>query len=344
MRNQNDIRRDRHGMVTIGVALALLFALWCASFDAYQPGPGLGVEADATQFSAMRAVEQLGQLLRESVPHPMGSPANRVVRERILARLRQLGYEPELQPATFGCDLYAVCGTPVNIVARLGTAAETTASGVLLSVHYDSVPAGPGASDDGAGVAEALEIARILKLRPPPIHPIVLLIADGEELGLLGSQVFVDHHPWAAGIKAAVNIDNRGTSGPALMFETGSANAWLMDIYARYISHRRPIHSITRPTSSFRTIQTSRFTSRRVGRVLTLPSSAMWRATTRPTTTRRTPIHAAFSSKATPHSPPFGDLRTAISITRPPGMPCISTCSDTRCSVRRTRSYSRRRS
>lgn len=237
MRNQNDIRRDRHGMVTIGVALALLFALWCASFDAYQPGPALGVEADAMQFSAMRAVEQLGQLLRESVPHPMGSPANRVVRERILARLRQLGYEPELQPATFGCDLYAVCGTPVNIVARLGTAAETTASGVLLSAHYDSVPAGPGASDDGAGVAEALEIARILKLRPPPIHPIVLLIADGEELGLLGSQVFVDHHPWAAGIKAAVNIDNRGTSGPALMFETGSANAWLMDIYARYISH-----------------------------------------------------------------------------------------------------------
>jgi hypothetical protein len=237
MSSQNDIRRDRPGILPIVLALGLLFALWCASFNAYRPGPALGVDADAAQFSAMRAVEQLKLLLRESAPHPMGSPANQVVRERILARLRQLGYEPQLQTGTFGCDLYAVCGTPVNIVVRLGNAVDTNASGVLLSAHYDSVPAGPGASDDGAGVAEALEMARILKLRPPPIHPIVLLINDGEELGLLGAQVFVDHHPWAADIKAAVNIDNRGTSGPALMFETGSANAWLMDVYARHIAH-----------------------------------------------------------------------------------------------------------
>jgi hypothetical protein len=237
MSNQNDVRRDRHGILPIVCALGLLFALWCASFNADRPGPALGVDADATQFSAARALEQLKALLRESMPHPMGSPANRVVRERILARLRQIGYEPQLQAGTFGCDLYAVCGTPVNIVVRLGNAADKTASGVLLSAHYDSVPAGPGASDDGAGVAEALEIARILKLRPPPIHPIVLLINEGEELGLLGAQVFVDYHPWAAGIKAAVNIDNRGTSGPALMFETGSANAWLIDLYARHISH-----------------------------------------------------------------------------------------------------------
>lgn len=235
--DRSEQRRDRHGIPAIVFALALLFALWCATFIAAQPGRALAIDADAAQFSAGRALEQLGALLRESAPHPMGSAANRVVRERILTRLRQLGYEPELQPDTFGCDLRAVCGTPVNIVVRLGTAADPTAAGVLLSAHYDSVPAGPGASDDGAGVAEALEIARILKLRPPPLHPIVLLINDGEELGLLGARVFVDHHPWAAGIKAAVNIDNRGTSGPALMFETGSANAWLMDIYARHISH-----------------------------------------------------------------------------------------------------------
>jgi len=39
---------------------------------------------------------------------------------------------------------------------------------ILLAAHYDSVPAGPGASDDGAAVASVLEIARILAARPAP--------------------------------------------------------------------------------------------------------------------------------------------------------------------------------
>jgi len=33
----------------------------------------------------------------------------------------------------------------------------------LLSARYDSVPAGPGATDDGAEVAALLEVARILR-------------------------------------------------------------------------------------------------------------------------------------------------------------------------------------
>jgi hypothetical protein len=108
-----------------------------------------------------------------------------------------------------------------------------------LSAHYDSVPAGPGASDDGAGVAGMLEIARILKARPAPRHPIVLLFTDGEEAGLLGALLFVHEHPLARHVKAAVNLDARGTSGPSLMFETGTANTWLMRLYASAIA--RPV-------------------------------------------------------------------------------------------------------
>ena len=46
-------------------------------------------------------------------------------------------------------------------------------------------------------------------------------------------------HRWAKGIGAAVNLDARGTSGPALMFETGGANAWSIDLYARAVA--RPV-------------------------------------------------------------------------------------------------------
>jgi len=128
-----------------------------------------------------------------------------------------------------------VCGSPVNIIATLrGSAGDKDT--VMLAAHYDSVPAGPGASDDGAGVATLLEIARILAARPPPPHPIVLLFTDGEEAGLLGALLFVQQHPLAKQVKAAVNLEARGTSGPSLMFETGTANTWLMRLYGSAVA------------------------------------------------------------------------------------------------------------
>ncbi len=45
---------------------------------------------------------------------------------------------------------------------------DTVTQGVVLMSHYDSVPAGPGAGDDGAGVAVGLEVARLLKGRDLP--------------------------------------------------------------------------------------------------------------------------------------------------------------------------------
>ena len=125
------------------------------------------------------------------------------------------------------------------MLARLDGAQQGPA--VLLAAHYDSVPAGPGESDDGIGVAAVLEAARALKSLPAPLHTVIFLIDDGEEAGLLGARAFVDFHPWASEVKAAVNVDARGTSGPSLMFETGSANDWAVRLYAR---------SIARPATS----------------------------------------------------------------------------------------------
>src|SRR6202042_2836178 len=70
-----------------------------------------------------------------------------------------------------------------------------------------------------------------LSVRSSPKHPVVLLVTDGEEAGLLGASLFTRAHPLAKHILAAVNLDSRGVSGPSLMFETGAANAWLMRLY-----------------------------------------------------------------------------------------------------------------
>ena len=217
------------------LALAGLALLLAATFAAYRPVRPLELDAPPTRFSAHRAAAILQDLVGSGIPHPIASSAAAQLREAIIERLSALGYAPELQSG-FVCNDSGVCGNAVNIIATLAGGPQAP-DAVLLSAHYDSVPAGPGAADDGAGVAVMLEIARILKARPAARHPIVLLFTDGEEAGLLGAWLFVRENPWSAQVKAAVNLDARGTSGPSLMFETGTANTWLMGLYESAVKH-----------------------------------------------------------------------------------------------------------
>lgn len=220
-------------LAAAGAMALLLMALW-----AYRP-PAPLTDAAPTEFSATRAKGLLKDLVGDDVPHPMGSAANVLLRDRIVRELQRLGYATELQTGLV-CNDGGSCGWPTNIIAtRNEIRATPQGDAVLLAAHYDSVPAGPGASDDGVGVASILEIARILTQTPTTGHPINLLFTDGEEAGLLGALLFTREHPLAKQLWAAVNLEARGVSGPSLMFETGSANAWLMRLYAAAIA--RPI-------------------------------------------------------------------------------------------------------
>jgi hypothetical protein len=222
-----------------GLVLTLLLVAitWVGALLADRAPASKPADAPPGEFSGARAAALLQRLVGDNLPHPFGSAANERMRERVLARLQQLGLTPELQSGVMVCSAYGVCGTPTNILARIEGTDAGSARAVLLVAHYDSVPAGPGASDNAAGVATVLEIARILPLLPRPRQSIILLLDDGEEPGLLGAEAFVQHHRWAASVTAAVNLDARGTSGPSMMFETGSANRWLMGLYAAAVSH-----------------------------------------------------------------------------------------------------------
>ena len=214
--------------------LVILAAIFFLTYEGLQPPAPKAADAPKTEFSATRAREILNRLVGDGVPHPTGSAQNDVVRSRVLDEFTNAGYQPTVQSG-FACDELGDCGSVQNILARLDGTKPGPA--VLLAAHYDSVPAGPGAFDDGAGVATVLEIARILKSLPPPSHSIIFLIDDGEEAGLLGARAFVNQHPWAKDVRAVVNVDNRGTSGPSLMFETGDANQWAVRLYAQNAAH-----------------------------------------------------------------------------------------------------------
>jgi hypothetical protein len=227
------------GVRRVLLSAVILAAILVLSIAALRPPTPKPLNAPATEFSATRAVATLHRILGDDAPHPIGSPADDDVRNRIVDELNALGYEPQVQTG-FACSGFGTCATVRNVLARID-GAETNAGGVavpgssvLLAAHYDSVPAGPGDSDDGTGVAAVLEIARALKSLPAPRHSIILLLDEGEEAGLLGARAFVDSHPWAKEVRAAVNLDARGTSGPSLMFETGSANDWTVRLYSRH--------------------------------------------------------------------------------------------------------------
>ncbi len=218
------------GWPALWLTLLALLLLAAYTHRADQPPPPRPLDAPADVFSAQRAAGVLKELLGDGLPHPLASANDARIRSQIVGHLNALGIATELQEG-WVCDVSLACGRVVNIIGRIeGT--EPAGPKVLLAAHYDSVPAGPGAGDDGVGVASVLEIARVLKQQSARRHPIILLIDEGEEAGLLGARLFVAEHPEARRIKAAVNLDARGDSGPSLMFETGSATHWAIRMFA----------------------------------------------------------------------------------------------------------------
>ena len=94
-------------------------------------------------------------------------------------------------------------------------------------------------SDNAAGVACALEVARALQSSHRR-NPVLLLFDDGEEVGLLGAELFMASER-ARSVGAVVNLEARGTSGASFLFETSRDNAWLV---------RRAVSRMPRPITS----------------------------------------------------------------------------------------------
>ncbi|RBP51051.1 M20/M25/M40 family metallo-hydrolase [Arenicella xantha] len=173
-------------------------------------------------FNSDQAFSRLVRLLDDEAPHPVDSVSNDAVRERLLTEIRALGFSPIVRD-DFHCSegrQAMRCAQVQNILFWVG---EAGPNAVMIASHYDSVPAGPGAGDDGAGVAASLEIASLLKGRALA-RPVLVLITDGEEIGLVGAASFVAKDPVAKLVSAVVSMEARGVSGPVAMFQTSTPN------------------------------------------------------------------------------------------------------------------------
>lgn len=225
------------GWLRASALLSALFIAFMFAGAALTPDP-VRERNRNDQFDARVSRERLVRILGDQTPHPVDSAAQDVTREALLREIAALGFTPELRD-TFTCrpqprGPLVDCARVRNILFSLGPAGGPA---VLAAAHYDSVAAAPGASDDGIGLSVWLEVARLLKTERLS-RRVIFLFSDGEEPGLLGAYAFANGDPLMASVETLVNLEARGTRGPAIFFETNQPNA---DAVAAYAGAPRPI-------------------------------------------------------------------------------------------------------
>ena len=216
-------------------------------------------DSDPTGFSADHAKQLIDTFADE--PHSvLHTEAHARSRDEIVTMFKDLGYQPEIhsdpmplseatntsQYSEAGLDALARLNTE-NIVVRVPGKTDDT---MMLTAHYDSAVdfektadgrwdpkpgVSSGAADDGYGVATIIETLRAIKADGrTPERSLLIVITDAEELNLLGAMNEMLHHRADYdNVDLIVNIEARGTSGPAVMFETSDTNASATEFFLK---------------------------------------------------------------------------------------------------------------
>ena len=231
--------------------------------------------ADPTEFSAERAMISINRLADE--PHSvLRREAHDRARDDVIGMFTDLGYTPTVHsdpmfdlsdPADKRIfdDLSAVqqatlkdAPTDTIVVDVPGKSERTMA----LMAHYDSATVEAdenghqqitdgtslGAADDGYGVAAIVETLRALKAEGrQPENSLKIVITDAEEIGLIGARNEMRHHRADyENVDLVLNLEARGTSGPAFMFETSPNNSAVAGYFLSHV--KQPVSSSLLPS------------------------------------------------------------------------------------------------
>lgn len=211
--------------------MALAAALAAACRTTPSPSPSARDTADS---SAIRS--DIAFLASDALEgRATGTAGNDSAAAYIARRFAQLGLEPLVDggfqqrfTAASVAAVHAGMGSALptqNVVARLrGSHRNLAEEFVVVGAHFDHLgrssfgaldPSAEneirnGADDNASGTAAVLELARLLA-RNPPRRTVIFVTFSGEELGLIGSQYFVQHSPVPLSrVAAMINFDMVG--------------------------------------------------------------------------------------------------------------------------------------
>lgn len=205
-------------------------------------------DADYEGFSSARVVEDIRVISQK--PHSVAHPDERAqVREYLIDRLESMGADTVMQfryDSIVGPQNKHVEYTfdAVNLLAEFAPASETVSgTDLMLVAHYDSRYSQPmprdtvwsyGAADDGYGVGVILEtVSLALKNRAEWKQGVKVLFTDAEEPGMKGmKEIWENNREVFDNVGLVLNVEARGTWGPALLFEACPGNAKVQELYA----------------------------------------------------------------------------------------------------------------
>lgn len=163
----------------------------------------MGVALATVQVPAVIAGEidplALAIDLAEIGPRVPGSEAHRAAVEVLLGTMRTAGLQE--------VAAHTIEGHP-DLLRLEGELPGESGLEVLLTAHFDTVEASPGAVDNAAGCAAVLAaVARLSET--PRRHRLRVILFDGEEAGQVGSRAWAQSLDVAArqAVLAAVNLD-----------------------------------------------------------------------------------------------------------------------------------------
>ncbi len=212
------------------ISFFLIIGLVYLSFYSLMPQNGTPASIAETEFSTERALIPLKEITK--APHYIGTAEHARVRAYIVAHLKGLGLETQIQEGFIMNPKWKSLDKSKNILAKIkGSGAGKS---LLLLSHYDSaLTPSFGASDAGSGVVTILESIRAyIASGKTPKNDIIILFTDAEEVGLDGARLFVENHPWAKNVGIALNFEARGSGGPSNMIvETNGGNKNLINAF-----------------------------------------------------------------------------------------------------------------
>jgi len=168
-------------------------------------------------------------------PRDPGSDAHKACLSFLVAELKKTADRVEEQNFTQNLPVVSRSARMTNVIAHFGSGE----SPVILCAHWDSRPVAdedpdpamhdkpiPGANDGASGVAVLLELARIFKLKPPPV-PVDIILFDGEDAGIsrdpdtwcLGSKFYAQSPRVRRNARYAILLDLIGDQDQRLPVE-----------------------------------------------------------------------------------------------------------------------------
>ncbi|CEO96551.1 Peptidase M28 domain-containing protein [Plasmodiophora brassicae] len=241
------VRHNVQPIVALSALVLLASSMFLASFlnDVWLPAPRAASSTPASEFSEDRAVPFLRNLTVSIGTRPSATPALFHARQLIIDTINDI-VARRSAPWAVTVDPPSSSGEPAppiqNIVVSVRQASNAGAGDrvsnptLLLSAHYDSVPSGPGATDDGAGVAIVLETLRNV-VNDDTVDlsawDLLVVLFDAEEVGTAGSQRFLATaaSTWIdfSRDNVLMNLEGSGTAGKLTVVR--GTSAWALRLF-----------------------------------------------------------------------------------------------------------------